>query len=112
VTAVDPGPVEVERVMEDLVYEHLIDLVDFDRMVSLEAILFHQLERLQDKGQLGPPDPALAQRAAAIFARAWNRVLEDPRRYVDLRGRWEPDDDCEICRAIAAAEATQREVAS
>lgn len=99
----DPGPPEVERVMAELVYEHLIDLVDFDRMHQLEEVVAQQLYGLVDNGRL----PAITEddvpdHAARLVARAWNRVIEDPRRYVDFRGEWEPDEDCELCKALAA----------
>ena len=39
-------------------------------------------------------------------ARAWHRLINDPRRYVDFRGEWQPDEDCELCRALAATQET------
>jgi hypothetical protein len=103
--ATDPGPREVERVMEELVYEHLIDLVDFDRMSSLEQVVGLQLYELHAKGQLGDSgdEAGLAERAAAIIERAWHRIIDDPRRYLDARETWQPDEDCELCRRLAGA---------
>ncbi|MEO8698881.1 MAG: hypothetical protein ABI867_02525 [Kofleriaceae bacterium] len=97
----DPGPREVEQMMEELVYEHLIDLVDFDRMSSLEQVVGLQLHALFEKGQLAGDATELAERASGILERAWHRVIEDPRRYADLRGEWQPDADCELCRMLA-----------
>ena len=94
----------IERVIEDLVYEHLVDLVDFDRMYELEQIVEQRLGDLVERGELPAADEAdLAERAAAIVAGAWHRLIADPRRYVDFKGDWRPDDDCELCRALAAS---------
>lgn len=93
----------VEVTLEDLVYEHLADLVDFDRMYQLEQLVELRLEQLVEVGALSVREPEdHADRAAAIVARAWHRLIDDPRRYVDLRGRWQPDDECELCQALAA----------
>jgi len=100
-------PTPVERLIEDLVYEHLIDLVDFDRMYELEQIVELRLGELVEHGELpGIAEETFPERAAAILARAWHRLIDDPRRYVDFKGRWEPDDTCEICRALAEREKT------
>ena len=106
----DPDkPDPIENTMEDMVYEHLVDLVDFDRMYQLEQLIELRLEQLAETGILPERDPeAYAQRAAAIIARAWHRLIEDPRRYVDFRGAWEPEEDCEICQALAAADTKKK----
>lgn len=98
---------DVEKLIEDLVYEHLIDLVDFDRMSSLEQVVALKLYELQEHGQLGSVDEEqVPDRAAELMERAWHRVIEDPRRYVDFRGDWQPADDCELCKALAASDET------
>lgn len=99
-------PDPIESTLEDLVYEHLVDLVDFDRMYQLEQLIELRLEQLAEAGILPDRDPEqYAEQAAAIVARAWHRLIEDPRRYVDFRGEWKPEDDCEICQALAKADA-------
>lgn len=91
--------------MEDMVYEHLVDLVDFDRMYRLEQLIEQRLEQLAETGLLPERAPEeYAERAAAIVARAWHRLIADPRRYVDFRGEWQPEEDCEICQALAKSE--------
>jgi hypothetical protein len=103
VIAEDPGPREVERVMEELVYEHLVDLIDFTRLHQLQQVVEFHVTELRDKGQLGDmSEEEVADRAAAIVERAWHRIIRDPRRYVDFRGQWAPDDDCELCKALAS----------
>lgn len=98
-----PDPIEVT--MEDMVYEHLVDLVDFDRMYQLEQLIEQRLEQLAETGILPAREPEqYAERAAQLVARAWHRLIDDPRRYVDFRGAWQPEDDCEICQALAAAD--------
>ncbi len=95
-------PDPIEDTMEDMVYEHLVDLVDFDRMYQLEQLIELRIEQLAEAGILPERDPEqYAARAAAIIARAWHRLIEDPRRYVDFRGEWKPEEDCEICQALA-----------
>jgi hypothetical protein len=100
----DP-PDPIEQTMEDMVYEHLVDLVDFDRMYQLEQLIELRIEQLAETGILPEREPEdYAERAAAIVARAWHRLIDDPRRYVDFRGEWKPEDDCEICQALAKTE--------
>ena len=109
--SLDPGsPISPEeQLIEDLVYEHLYDLVDFDRMNELEQIVAQKLidlvapidgdDELDTKACV-----AGADRAAALVERAWHRLIKDERRYVDWGGAWEPDDDCPLCRALADAD--------
>jgi hypothetical protein len=94
-------PDPIENTMEDMVYEHLVDLVDFDRMYQLEQLIELRIEQLAEAGLLPEREPEqYALRAAEIMARAWHRLIEDPRRYVDFRGEWQPEDDCELCQAL------------
>lgn len=100
-----------EQLIEDLVYEHLYDLVDFDRMNELEQVV---TQKLIDR--MGPIDHdagdelsteacvAGADRAAALVERAWHRLIKDGRRYVDFGSSWEPDEECPLCRALADAD--------
>jgi hypothetical protein len=92
----------VDRVIEGLVYEHLVALIDFDRMIRLEMAVGLQLQEMNEQGKLGATllPAQLAERAAGIIERAWHRVIDDPRRYVDPRD-WQPDDDCALCRRMA-----------
>jgi hypothetical protein len=92
-----------EQVIEDLVYEHLFDLIDFDRMYQLEQIVAMKLADLDDPESDDLPDETI-ERAAAVMERAWHRLIKDERRYVDFRGTWQPDDDCALCRALAEAD--------
>ena len=98
-------PDPIEDTMEDMVYEHLVDLVDFDRMYQLEQLIELRLEQLAEAGILPEREPeGYAERAGTIVARAWHRLIEDPRRYVDFRGEWKPEDDCDLCQVLAAAD--------
>jgi hypothetical protein len=99
----------IEGTMEDMVYEHLVDLVDFDRMYQLEQLIELRLEQLAESGILPEREPEqYSERAAQIVARAWHRLIDDPRRYVDFRGEWKPEEDCEICQALAKAKQDKR----
>ena len=91
-----------EQVIEDLVFEHLLDLVDLDRMKELEMMVALKVGAL---GETADAD-RLHERSAAILVRAWHRLILDPRRYLDFTGRWEPDDDCELCRMLKVSEAS------
>ena len=98
-----------EQLIEDLVYEHLYDLVDFDRMTELEQIVAQKLIDLVAPIPDDDEDETKAcfagtDRAAALMERAWHRLIKDERRYVDWGGAWEPDDDCPLCRALADAD--------
>lgn len=98
------GPIAItEQVIEDLVYEHLFDLVDFDRLHDLEQVVAMKLADLADPDGNDMPMEAV-DRAAAVIERAWHRLIKDERRYVDFRGTWQPDDDCALCRAFAEAD--------
>lgn len=106
-------PDPIETTMEDMVYEHLVDLVDFDRMYQLEQLIELRLEQLAEAGILPEREAeGYAERAAEIVARAWHRLIEDPRRYVDFRGEWQPEEDCELCQALAASESKQKKPSS
>jgi len=105
----DPAPAELtlafeltppEKLIEDMVFEHLLDLVDLERMKELEMLVAMRI------GELGetPDAEGLPERSAAILVRAWHRLILDPRRYADFSGEWEPDDDCELCRMMAESE--------
>ena len=92
----------VEAAIEELVYEHLVDLVDFQRMWELEMVVALRLGDLVDGRALpAMSEDAIADRAGELMARAWHRLIEDPRRYATFGGEWIPDDDCELCKALA-----------
>lgn len=94
----------IVNTMEDMVYEHLVDLIDFDRMYQLEQLIELRLEQLAEAGILPKREASeYAANATEIIKRAWVRLIDDPRRYVDFRGAWRPEDDCELCQALASA---------
>jgi hypothetical protein len=98
----EDGRQPVERVIEELVYEHLVDLVDFGRMWELEMVVALRLGDLVDSRDLPfMTEEAIADRAGELMARAWHRLIEDPRRYATFGGEWIADDDCELCQALA-----------
>ena len=95
----------IEHAIEELIYEHLIDLVDFQRMWELEMVVALRLGDLADSRALpAMSEPALADRAGELIARAWHRLIEDPRRYATFGGDFTTDDDCELCKALAEQE--------
>jgi hypothetical protein len=91
-----------EKLIEDLVYEHLIDLVDFDRMYQLEQVVYCKLADPNDEIDADLDDcdkiDELVERSAELIKRAWIKLIDDPRRYIATR--WKPDDDCPLCRAL------------
>ena len=92
----------IEHAIEELIYEHLVDLVDFQRMWELEMVVALRLGDLVDSRALPAlSEDAIADRAGELIARAWHRLIEDPRRYATFGGDWIPDDDCELCKALA-----------
>lgn len=86
----------VDAALEALVYEHLIDLVDFDRLEQLEHLVALQLHNLNQPATCTSVT-TIADRASRLITRAWNRLLEDPRRYAEVRTTWQPDEDCALC---------------
>jgi hypothetical protein len=93
---------QYEKLIEDLVYEHLIDLVDFDRMYQLEQVVYCKLADPNDEVDADLDDcekvDRLVERSAELIKRAWIKLIDDPRRYIATR--WKPDDDCVLCRAL------------
>ena len=93
-----------EQLIEDMVFEHLLDIVDLDAMKELEMLVAMKIGELGETPDAAL-DPGLPERAAAILVRAWHRLILDPRRYVDFGGEWQPDEDCALCKLLAASEA-------
>jgi len=88
----------VERVIEELIYEHLADLVDLPRLNEIERLVGMRLVELYEAGALpGLEADELADRAAAILDHAWHTLIDDPRRFALA---FAVDDECAHCREL------------
>ena len=85
------------RTLEDIVYDHLGELVDFPALFQLEQIVVAQLVHA---GELHAEAAAVI--ATHLIESGWQRLLRDPRRYLDGRVVWRPDASCALCRAMRA----------
>jgi len=90
----------IERAIEELVYEHLADLVDFERLFQLQQNVELRLFDLVAAGRLPELDREdVVERADDIVARAWSLLLDHPRRYAAAFA-WMGDDDCPLCKEL------------
>lgn len=117
-----------QRLIEEMIYEHLIDVVDWPRVRTMEMLLKRSfLDAASKPDDEKPTLDQLARvdrMASAIITAAWFRLIEDERRYMelstlddqghadsgtdDVRGATEGQEDCDLCRQMAAFEATTR----
>jgi hypothetical protein len=101
----DPGVREVERVVEELIFQHLVDLIDVDRLGVLQRCVEDQVLELHERQQLDTSSEGEArERAQQIVERAWRRVIDG---LAEASRPWEPDEDCALCQLLARAEPTQ-----
>lgn len=84
-------------VIGELLYEHLIELVDWDRLKDVEAHLFHYLRVLKDAGQLAAlSERDLVQHTDGLMRAAWLRMADDPRRFYGKHLEDVDDEDDEV----------------
>jgi hypothetical protein len=83
-------PAQASRLLEEVIYERLAELVDFDAIYQLEQLLAYEIGELDEL-----PLEEIPEVAKAMLDRAWCRLVDDPRRYVDLREG--TGMDCESC---------------
>ena len=88
-------PSAVQKLLDGVIYEALLDMVDLDALHRLEGVL---VTNLLDLGEI-EPDKAIAV-ASMMIERAWHKLAEDPRRYADPRAG--DGMDCELCAEAAS----------
>jgi hypothetical protein len=85
------APAMVQKLLDEVIYESVVEAIDFDALHRIEQML---AMTLLDLGQI-EPDKAVAA-ATMMIERAWQRLADDPRR----RGIMERSGmDCELCAA-------------
>lgn len=97
-------PAQADKLLEELVYERVVECIDFDALYQFEQELWCAL------GDLVAPDE-VAEVAAEMVGRALVRTREDERRWITFADSGTSsvlDDDCELCREVAEAEKVQR----
>ena len=90
VTAPLLTPAQAAQLLDEVIYERLIELVDLDGLHLLEQKLALEIAELDEIDDDAYPDIA-----KSMIDRAWHRLAEDPRRYV--RFGTGPFVDCELC---------------
>lgn len=81
--------------LEDIVYEHVVDAINFDALLGLEPMLWTKLDALARRGRLGAfPSDHVHELASELVARAIDKVVADTWRADPLL----PFGDCECCR--------------
>jgi len=70
-------PAQAGLLLEQVIYERLVELVDFDALYRLEQSLALALFDMV-------PQDRVFELARALVDRAWGGLLDDPRRYADL----------------------------
>ena len=88
------APAMVSQLLDTVVYEAIVEMIDFDALYRLEEML---VMGILEVGQV-EPEKAIAV-ANMMIERALHKLADDPRRHANIR----PNDgmDCELCAAEA-----------
>lgn len=88
--------------IEDLVYEHLIDLVDWERARLLAYIVRGYFVASLDDNAPADVERRAEQLANDAVAAAWKRIAEGERVFMESELSWKGNaDDCVLCRELA-----------
>jgi hypothetical protein len=93
---------QATELLDQVIYERLAELVDFDAIWRLEQTIAMALSELLSE------DETIAK-SKLLIDRAWHALADDPRRYLDVGSA--PFDDCDLCEAEARHHARKRSVA-
>jgi hypothetical protein len=94
--------------VDDLIYEHLLDLVDWSRVRTLEEILSEYFVDALDDTANKEEISRVQTLARDMIEAAWQRLLADERRFMERATAFSDDDDCVICRELAARNASSQ----
>jgi hypothetical protein len=90
--------------LEDQIYDHVAETVDFFRLFEVEMELALELGRLVDEGSLAPPpgdrDAQLTNLASMLIARVMRKLPDDPKRSAPYGS----EEECVCCRMYEEAE--------
>jgi hypothetical protein len=100
------SPAMAHKLLERIVYEGVIECIDFDSLARMEDMLAMELCGTSEDDV----DKAVAI-AKAMIDQAWSEAISDARRYVNIQGHGDGM-DCELCDAEAAAHARKQPRAS
>ena len=70
---------QAARLLDEVIYERLVELVDFDGVWRLEQSLAMELGQLD-----GLADDAVDELSKGMLDRAFRRLGDDPRRYTNI----------------------------
>jgi len=96
------APAQVQRLLDQVVYERVLDCIDLDALYKLEQSLVMHLGEID-----GVADDHIAQHAKVLIDRALLRVPGDARAYLTAAA-W-PIDGCELCEEEARAGSARRD---
>ncbi|MDB4954749.1 MAG: hypothetical protein JWO36_2318 [Myxococcales bacterium] len=86
------APVMVQKLLDSVIYEAVVETIDFDALHRLEEML---ISSILEVGEI-ETDTAIAV-ANTMIERALHQLAADPRRYVNPQSG--TGMDCELCAA-------------
>ena len=93
------APALVQKLLDSVIYEAIIEMVDFEALHRLEELLVIGILEL---GQVAPAKGIAV--ANMMIDRALHQLARDPRRYAHAQPA--EDVDCELCAAQGASSAS------
>lgn len=96
------APSQVQRLLDQVVYEQVLECIDLDALYKVEQSLVMHLGELD-----GVADDHIAEHARVLLDRALLRVPGDARAYL-AAAAW-PIEGCELCEEAARAGSASRE---
>jgi len=95
------APEHASRLLDDVIYEQLAGLVDFDGIWQLEQILAMSMCDMDSVSE-----DEMVELSKGLIDRAWHKLADDPRRYARFSS--EPFGECELCEEEGALNGARR----
>ena len=89
------SPAQAGALLDQVVYEQVLECVDLDQLYHLAQSLDTMLGEID-----GVPDDQIGEVARSILDRALRRLPDDLRGYLRV-SEWASRDDCVLCQAEA-----------
>jgi len=89
-------PDQASKLLEEVIYERVVSFIDTELLFAFEQELWfaYDVAGCADEEDV----PMIVK---ALIDRALMRFCDDPRRYIDIGGPADLDDDCELCEQLA-----------
>lgn len=91
------APEQAAKLLDELVYERVVECIDFDALFGFEQELWMAL------GDIGVADDHIPDVTNELIGMALAKIKNDERRWMNSDAPL--DDDCPLCRDLAAHEA-------